>query len=71
MFKSIQYKLNFYTALLVLAVAGTTITFVFHEYMYAVAGIIFTIYCLFGLDKCYKRYNSNIIFLLNALDIGD
>jgi len=71
LFNSIQYKLNIYTALLVLAVAGTTLAFVYQKYPFAVLGIALIIYFLFSLEKCYKRYNQNFIFLLNALENGD
>ena len=71
MFKSIQYKLNIYTALLVLAVAGTTLAFVYQKYFITLPGIILFLYSLSGLDKCYKQYNRNVNFLLNALENGD
>ena len=71
MFNSIQYKLNIYTALLVLAVVGTTLAFVYEKYPFALLGIALIIYCLSSLGKGYKRYNQNFIFLLNALENGD
>ena len=71
MFRFIQYKLNIYTALLILAVAGTTFAFVYERYLFVALGIAIIIYCLSGLGKCYKRYNQNFIFLLNALENGD
>ena len=71
MFKSIQYKLNIYTTLLVLSVGGTTLAFVYQKYFFAVPGIVAVLFCLSGLDKCYKQYNRNVNFLLNALENGD
>ena len=71
MFNSIQHKLNAYTALLIMAVAGTTLAFVYQKYPFALLGIVLIIYCLSSLEKCYKRYNQNFIFLLNALENGD
>ena len=71
MFKSIQYKLNIYTALLILAVVGTTLAVVYQRYFFALPGIIFVLYSLSGLDRCYKQYNRNVNFLLNALENGD
>ena len=71
MFKSIQYKLNIYTALLVPAVAGTTLAFVYQNWFFALPGIILFFVSLSGLDKCYKQYNKNVNFLLNALENGD
>ena len=71
MFKSLQYKLNIYTALLILAVAGATLAFVYQSYLFALPGTVLIFVCLSGLDKCYKRYNQNVNFLLNALENGD
>ncbi|MDR0699013.1 MAG: PAS domain-containing protein [Tannerella sp.] len=71
MFKSIQYKLYLYTALLVPAVAGTTICFITTAYLYAATGVAWIIFCFWMLEKCYKRYNQNFNFLLNALENGD
>jgi nitrogen fixation/metabolism regulation signal transduction histidine kinase len=71
MFKSIQYTLYIYTALLIVAVAVTTFAFVKQGYVYAVPGVILILICLSALSKCYQRYNQNILFLLNALDNGD
>ena len=71
MFKSIQYRLYFYTALLIAAVAGTTASLFTDTYLHAAMGIILIIFCFSGLGKCYKRYNRNFNFLLNALENGD
>jgi nitrogen fixation/metabolism regulation signal transduction histidine kinase len=71
LFKSIQYKLYIYTALLILAVAGTVVLIFTKNYVYVVLGVILIYLCLLGLSKCYKRYNQNFNFLLNALENGD
>jgi len=71
LFRSIQYKLNIYTALLILAVVGTALAFVYRQYFFALPGIVLVLFCLSGLDKCYKQYNKNVNFLLNALENGD
>lgn len=71
MFKSIQYKLNIYTALLVIAVAGTTFFVVNQAYIYAIIGAIIIIISFSNLEKSYKQYNRNFNFLLNALENGD
>jgi nitrogen fixation/metabolism regulation signal transduction histidine kinase len=71
MFKSIQYKLNIYTALLVIAVAGTTFFVLSNYYIYALIGVVFIFICFSTLGKCYKQYNHNFNFLLNALENGD
>ena len=71
MFNSIQYKLNLYTALLILVTVGTTLTFVYQAYVFALPGIVFFLLCLSAINKSQKRYNQNFIFLLNALENGD
>jgi nitrogen fixation/metabolism regulation signal transduction histidine kinase len=60
-----------YTALLIAAVAATTALFFRTEYLYAVCCTVVIFVCLSGLSKCYKQYNSNFVFLLNALENGD
>jgi nitrogen fixation/metabolism regulation signal transduction histidine kinase len=71
LFKSIQYRLYFYTALLIPAVAGTTIFFITTEYVYAAIGFVLIIFCFSKIEKCYKRYHQNFNFLLNAIENGD
>jgi nitrogen fixation/metabolism regulation signal transduction histidine kinase len=71
LFKSIQYRLFFYTALLVPTVAGTTVCFFLSERLYAAAGVAAIILCFLKIENCYKRYNQNFNFLLNALENGD
>jgi nitrogen fixation/metabolism regulation signal transduction histidine kinase len=71
MFKSIQYRLYFYTALLVVAVAFVTIFIVAKEYLFVAFGAALILFCFSRLEKCYRRYNQNFNFLLNALENGD
>jgi nitrogen fixation/metabolism regulation signal transduction histidine kinase len=71
MFKSIQYRLYFYTALLVMSVACVTVCIVAKEYLFAVLGVALIVFCFSRLEKCYRRYNQNFNFLLNALENGD
>ncbi|MDR1274463.1 MAG: PAS domain-containing protein [Odoribacteraceae bacterium] len=71
MFKSIQYRLYFYTALLVVAVAGATVCLVMKEYLFAAACVALIVFCFSMLEKYYRRYNQNFNFLLNALENGD
>lgn len=71
MFKSIQYRLYGYTALLTAAVAGTTALLFTGAYLYAAMGAVLILICFSGLGRCYKRYNQNFNFLLNALENGD
>lgn len=71
MFKSIQYKLFVFTFLLIISVVGITCFIIFGQYPYAVGcGVLFAA-SLMLLNKSYKRFNQNILFLLNALDNGD
>ncbi|MDR1436633.1 MAG: PAS domain-containing protein, partial [Candidatus Symbiothrix sp.] len=71
MFKSIQYKIHFYTFFLVLSVAATAYAFFLQLYLYAAAGITVVFACLSSLRKCNRQYNLNFLFLLNALENGD
>jgi nitrogen fixation/metabolism regulation signal transduction histidine kinase len=71
MFRSIQYKLYCYTVLLIIALVSTSYFIFKQEYIYVVAGGIFVVISLLSLNNCYKRYNQNILFLLNALENGD
>jgi PAS domain S-box-containing protein len=71
MFNSIQYRFYSCIALLIPAVAGTTLVLASEEYLYAAPGLVLILFCLRELLKCYKRYNQNINFLLNALENGD
>jgi nitrogen fixation/metabolism regulation signal transduction histidine kinase len=71
LFKSIQYKFYFYTALLAVAVAVTAILLFTRNYLYAVCSIMLIFHALFGLRKCYKHYSQSFNFLLNALENGD
>jgi nitrogen fixation/metabolism regulation signal transduction histidine kinase len=71
MFKSIIYRFYYHIALLTVSVAVTTYGCLTQTYIFAIAGIASVLLCLSGLNKCNKRYNHNIIFLLNALENGD
>jgi nitrogen fixation/metabolism regulation signal transduction histidine kinase len=71
MFKSIQYKLYVFTALLMLAVGGVVSAFFLQYYTFAAFCVLLIFICLSNLNTGYKRYNRDIIFLLNALENGD
>ncbi|ADQ78329.1 multi-sensor signal transduction histidine kinase [Paludibacter propionicigenes WB4] len=71
MFKSIQYRLLTFTVLLMLAVAALTYFTVRGEVSFAIISGIATIICLYNMHQHYKKFNSNVLFLLNALDNGD
>jgi nitrogen fixation/metabolism regulation signal transduction histidine kinase len=57
--------------LLIITVAGLTYLIVAKEYIYAVPVGAFMIFVLNMLRLHYRKYNDNIIFLLNALENGD
>ena len=71
MFKSIQYRLLTFTVLLMLSVAALTYFMLKGQVSFAVISGIATIICLYNMHQHYKKFNSNVLFLLNALDNGD
>ncbi len=71
MFKSIQYRLITYTALLVVSVAASAVSVVQNRVVWAILCSLLAVVCLVNMWRHYKRFNQNILFLLNALDNGD
>ena len=71
MFKSIQYKLLTFTILLMVSVAASTYFIQKGQVSFAVISGIATVICLYNMHQHYKKFNSNVLFLLNALDNGD
>jgi len=71
MFKSIHYKLALFICVLMLSVAGLTYCYIFKQYELAIILAIAVLVSLNALQRHYKKFNSNILFLLNALDNGD
>ncbi|QIK54415.1 GHKL domain-containing protein [Dysgonomonas sp. HDW5B] len=71
MFKSIEYKLIIFVLLLILSVALTTYLITQQEYVYIGVSVLLMLYSLKSLYSHYKKFNQNILFLLNALDNGD
>ncbi len=71
MFKSIEYKLIIFVLLLILSVALTTYLITQREYVYIGVSVLLMLYSLKNLYSHYKKFNQNILFLLNALDNGD
>lgn len=71
MFKSIQTSLYLYTALLIGIVVALTYFVLQKDYPWIfIFGILFIV-CLSLMNTSYKKFNTNILFLLNALDNGD
>lgn len=71
MFKSIEYKLIVFVLLLILSVAATTYLIILQQYVYVGVFVLLMLYSLKSLYSHYKKFNQNILFLLNALDNGD
>jgi len=71
MFKSIQYKLILFICLLIVAVAALTCCILYKQYALAIISGMTVVMSLRSLHLHYKKFNSNILFLLNALDNGD
>ncbi len=71
MFKSFYYKLGFYATLVVLSTACATYLVISQNYLYVIVAVVVLLSSLNALNRQYKKYNQNIIFLLNALDNGD
>lgn len=71
MFKSIEYKLILYLFLLIACVIGTTYFIIHFNYVYAIVGVVGGIFCILNLKRHYKKFNTNIIILLNAIENGD
>ena len=71
MFKSIEYKLFIYLGLLIVSVAAATYCILQKEYVYGPLCVLIAVYSINRLYKHYKKFNQNILFLLNALDNGD
>lgn len=71
MFKSIEYKLIIFVLLLILSVAVTTYLIIQQEYIYVGVSFLLMLYSLNSLYRHYRKFNQNILFLLNALDNGD
>jgi len=71
MFKSIHYKLGIYIILVMLSTASAAWLAASQNYIYAIPAIIVLLFSLNAVNRQYKKFNQNIIFLLNALDNGD
>lgn len=71
MFKSIEYKLIVYLILLIGSIAAATLLFTKGLFVYAVVAIVVAVFSLVKLAAHYKKFNKNILFLLNAMENGD
>lgn len=71
MFKSIEYKLYLYIIVLLLFVIAATYCTVTKNYLYLVMSLLGVFFSLYKLHFHYRKFNQNILFLLNALENGD
>jgi len=71
MFKSIHYKIGFYIVLAMLSTAGATYLVVSQNYLYLLPVVIVLLFILNAVNRQYRKFNQNIIFLLDALYNGD
>ena len=71
MFKSIEYKLIAYLAIVMLSLIAATYLFMHERYLFGAIAAVLILYALNRILYHYGRFNKNILFLLNALDNGD
>jgi nitrogen fixation/metabolism regulation signal transduction histidine kinase len=71
MFKSIHYKTGFYIVLVVVSTAFATWLVIGQQYLFAIPVVVVWVVCLFAINRQIRKFNHNIIFLLDALDNGD
>jgi len=71
MFKSIHYKISLYVVLIVISTAGATWLVVTQNYLYVIPAAIVLLIALIAVNRQYRKFNHNIIFLLDALNNGD
>ena len=71
MFKSIHYKLGVYIILVMLSTAIAAWMVASQRYFYAIPATVALIAALSAVNSQYRKFNQNIIFLLDALDNGD
>lgn len=71
MFKTIEYKLLIWLGVLIVSVAGATYLFIAGETWYGALTLLVMAYAIKQLRDHYRKFNTNILFLLNALENGD
>lgn len=71
MFKSIHYRLVLFIILLILSASLLTLCIIKEQYVYSLIPALGVFASLYLLTFHYKKFNQNILFLLNALDNGD
>ena len=71
MFKSIHYKITLYVVLIILSTASATWLIFSKNYLYVIPAALVLLVGLIAVNHQYKKFNQNIIFLLDALNNGD
>ena len=71
MFKSILYRSIVFIVLLIVSVSAFTYAIAERYFVAAILPCVLIVYALQRLYYCFRRHNTNILFLLNALDNGD
>jgi nitrogen fixation/metabolism regulation signal transduction histidine kinase len=71
MFRSIEQRLVLLSLLLVVVVAGATWLLVAKHLFWGWMAVIAVLVVLRQMKLVYKKFNSSVIFLLNALENGD
>lgn len=71
MFKSIQYRLAIYTVLLIVSIVLCTVLALNTKIIEAIISGCFSIFALYKMWQHYRKFNQNVLFLLNALENGD
>ena len=71
MFKSIHYKISFYIGLVVVTTACATWLVFSQNYLYIIPAVLVLLVGLAAVNRQYRKFSHNIIFLLDALNNGD
>lgn len=71
MFQSIQYRLISYTVLLIGSVVACTVFTMQGNISLAVIAGLVVLVSVYKMWKHYRKFNQNVLFLLNALENGD
>ena len=71
MFKSIEYRLITCLLILMASLMAAVLLFTRGDIAYGVVCAAIVVFSLFGLFRNYRKFNKNILFLLNAMENGD
>ena len=71
MFKSIEYRLITCLLILMASLMAAVLLFTRGDIAYGVVCAVIVVFSLSGLFRNYRKFNKNILFLLNAMENGD